>query len=124
MRSSNQRSLILDIVNTSTDHLNIDQIYIKAREIISNISLGTVYRNVNKLVEDNKIMRIKTNEGLDRFDNVKIKHHHFICSKCHKIIDVFEKVDFNFKTLNNNVVDDYEIKLKGICGDCLKEGGK
>ncbi len=120
MRSSKQRSLILDIINNSCDHLNVDEIYNIARSKLDNISLGTVYRNINQLVDDNKIIRIKTNEGLDRFDNTKVKHHHFICEKCHKIIDVYDKVNLNINDINGNIVKDYEIKFKGICSDCYK----
>ena len=43
MRNTKQRECILDIINNSYDHLNAYQVYDKAREIISNISLGTVY---------------------------------------------------------------------------------
>ncbi len=123
MRASIQRDVILEIINESVDHLNADEIYKYAKEKIDNISLGTIYRNINQLVQSNKILRIKTNEGLDRFDNLNVKHHHFICDKCHKIVDVFDKVNLNVDIIDGNVVNDYEIKLKGICSDCNK-GGK
>ncbi len=121
MRASKQRDLILDIVNNSKNHLNTDEIYHIAKNSIPNISLGTVYRNINSLVENNKIVRIKTNEGLDRFDNIHVKHHHFICKKCHKIIDVFDKINIDLNLLNGHKVIDYEIKFNGICRDCIKK---
>ncbi len=118
MRNSNQRNLVLEIVNNSKDHLNTDQIYNIARETMPNISLGTVYRNINQLVENNMILRIKTNEGLDRFDNIHVKHNHFICSKCHKIIDIYDKIELNITSIDGNIVNDYEIKFIGICNEC------
>ncbi len=121
MRNTKQRSLILKIINDSSDHLNTDQIYNIARKNIDNISLGTVYRNLNQLVETKKIMRIKTNEGLDRFDNLNVKHHHFVCDKCHNIIDIFDKINLNLTNINGNIVTDYEIKFRGICRDCIKK---
>ncbi len=121
MRSSKQRDLVLDIVNTSCDHLTAEEIYLKARDIITNISLGTVYRNINQLVDNNMIIRIKTNEGNDRYDNMLEKHFHFICDKCHTIIDVFDKLNFNIDTFDGNDVNDYEIKLRGICKDCKRK---
>lgn len=51
MRNTKQRECILDIINNSYDHLNAYQVYDKAREIISNISLGTVYRNLSWLCD-------------------------------------------------------------------------
>ena len=55
MRNTKQRECILDIINNSYDHLNAYQVYDKAREIISNISLGTVYRNLSWLCDNDKI---------------------------------------------------------------------
>ncbi len=123
MRLSKQRNLILDIINNSCDHLNTDEIYGIAKENIPSISLGTVYRNINQLVLDNKIIRIKTNEGLDRYDNLNVKHHHFICSNCNKIIDVFDRINFDINNVDGNQIDDFEVKFVGICNDC-KQGGK
>ncbi len=121
MRASRQRDLVLDIVNNSKEHLNTDEIYNIAKQNMPNISLGTVYRNLNNLVDTGKIMRIKTNEGLDRFDNLKIRHHHFICKKCHKIIDIFDDINLDVNIISGHKVSDYEIKFNGICRDCLKK---
>lgn len=119
MRNTKQKELILNIVNNSYNHPTAETIYNIARETIPNISLGTVYRNLNKLVEVKKIKKIKMNDK-DCFDNIKEKHNHFICNKCKKIIDVKEKVNLNYKIGNNKIVD-YEINFIGICEDCLKK---
>ena len=59
MRNTTQRNLILDITNNSCEHLTAEEVYEIARKSISNISLGTVYRNLNILVELQKIRKIK-----------------------------------------------------------------
>lgn len=119
MRNTRQRNLILNIVNNSYDHLNAESIYEIARKTLPNISLGTVYRNLNQLLEMKKIKKIKMADG-DHFDNLNEKHNHFICEKCHKIIDVKDNIMLNFKIGNNKIVD-YEINFIGICEDCLKK---
>ena len=119
MRNTKQRNLILNIVNNSYDHLNAESIYEIARKTLPNISLGTVYRNLNQLLEMKKIKKIKMADG-DRFDNLNEKHNHFICEKCYKIIDVKDNIMLNFKIGNNKIVD-YEINFIGICEDCLKK---
>ena len=119
MRNTKQRNLILNIVNSSYDHLNAESIYEIARKTIPNISLGTVYRNLNQLLEMKEIKKIKMADG-DRFDNLNELHNHFICEKCHKIIDVKDNIRLNYKIGNNKIVD-YEINFIGICEDCLKK---
>ena len=49
MRNSNQRNLIYEIVSTRFDHPTAEQIFKTAREIMPNISLSTVYRNLTEL---------------------------------------------------------------------------
>ena len=119
MRVTKQRNLILDIVNNSKNHLSAEEIHKESLKSIKNISLGTVYRNLNNLVNENLIKKIKFEE-FDRYDQINIKHNHMFCIKCHKIIDIFEDIKIS---LNNKFgkVNDYEINFKGICNDCLKK---
>ena len=85
------------------------------------IALGTVYRNLNSLVENNKIIRIKMKDNIDRFDK-NIKHSHIICNKCGKIDDVFINYFDKLPKVNNYDVMNYELIFKGICNKCKKEG--
>lgn len=122
MRNSKQRNLILKIVNNSYNHLTAYQIYEMARYEISNISLGTVYRNLSCLVSDGKIRKIDIDGNL-RFDK-NAKHIHFICSECNSIVDIFDDVFDNNKYIDGNLVMDYDIKLKGICKGCIERKEK
>ena len=120
MRNTKQKDTILSVINYSDKHLTAEGVYEEVKKIIPNISLGTVYRNLNNMVDSNLIRRIKTNDGFDHFDNVLIAHDHFICLACNRIFDIFEDVHVK-KTLNVGIVMNYDIIYKGICNDC-KEG--
>ena len=122
MRNSKQRDLILDIINNSYNHPTAYDIYEIARKEIDNISLGTVYRNINLLEEQGKVRRIKMNDNIDRFDKVFSNHSHFICIKCSKIIDIDKEFLKEYSYLFGNKIIETEVSFKGICEDCLKEG--
>lgn len=124
MRSSKQRDLILEIVTNSHEHNTTQEVYQKARGLMPNISLGTVYRNLNQLVDLGLILRIKTSEGMDRFDNLKQQHHHFICDKCSRIVDVFRSFEVDTEILPGSDVTHYAIQFYGICDKCLEEEKK
>lgn len=117
MRSTKQNSLIFQIVDNSYNHLDAYSIYELCKREIPNISLGTVYRNLSNLVIGNKIRRIKI-DSIYRYDR-NVKHNHFVCKKCGSIIDVFDDGFSDIKTIDGNIVDDYEIKYKGICKKCM-----
>lgn len=124
VRNTPQKKLIFEIVNGSHEHLNAYQIYELALMKIPNISLGTVYRNLNFLFEKNKIRRLKMDDGTYRFDR-NTRHGHFICNRCNRIIDVYDNRFDNISSIDENEVIDYEISFNGICRECLgKEGIK
>lgn len=117
MRNTKQRELILNIVNKSCRHPNAYDVYLECIKVIPNISLGTVYRNLNALIETNKIQKIKFNDNVDRYDK-NTNHSHFICMRCSKIIDINEKVDYN-EYVGDNKVLNCKVILEGLCKDCL-----
>ena len=119
MRNTKQKELILNIINKSYSHPNAYDIYLECRKEIPNISLGTVYRNLNTLVETNKIQKINCNANVDRYDKI-VNHSHFICIKCDKIIDINEKLDYN-EYVGENKVLNCKLILEGLCKDCRKE---
>ena len=119
MRSSKQRDLIESIVNSSYTHPTAEEIYEISKETIPNISLGTVYRNLNTLVNEKLIRKINVDESKYRYDHNKDKHAHFICTKCSNIIDLPENIFKNVEEFDGNIVNDIDLLLSGICKDCL-----
>ena len=118
MRNTKQKNLILSIVEESCSHPTAEEIYNISRTYINNISMGTIYRNLNQLVNQGLIKRIKMENNIDRFDNLKINHAHFICIECGKIIDLDKKYIIEEKQIGKNIVLDCEVNYKGICEDC------
>jgi len=120
-RSTKQRQMILDIVNEHRDHPSADEIYLEVRTRDHKISRGTVYRNLNLLVEDEQIKHVKLS-GADRFDWQKDSHYHMICVGCGKLTDLpityRNELDFETaeKTGYENVI--HRTIFEGICSEC------
>jgi Fur family ferric uptake transcriptional regulator/Fur family peroxide stress response transcriptional regulator len=118
-RNTKQRNIIYEIVSSTDTHPTADWIYEKARKIIPNISLGTVYRNLNILKEEGKIVEIQDSRQ-SRFDAKTDSHFHFKCEICGGLYDV-EKDEVSVLTKLEE--KGYEIKdtfviLNGICYKC------
>lgn len=119
MNNSKQRNLILSIINESYDHPTANEIYEKSKKEIPNISLGTVYRNLNILVEHGMIKTVKTNDNMERYDKIFNKHNHFICNKCKRIYDIFEENQNNKKSVDGHKIMNTDITYSGICTHCI-----
>ena len=57
MRYSKQRELVLHTVEQLCDHPTAEEIFDKAAPECPGLSLGTVYRNLNSLVEAGRVRR-------------------------------------------------------------------
>ena len=71
-------SLILDIINSSEEHLTAEQIYLKLKETSSKIVLATVYNNLNTLYENELIQKVVIEGSPDRYDKNIIRHDHLV----------------------------------------------
>ena len=82
LKRSKQRDAILSFLATRYDHPTAETVYLNIKEEFPNISLGTVYRNLNLLSEIGEIQKISSGVGPDRFDGNPAPHYHFLCKKC------------------------------------------
>jgi len=91
LRNSKQRQVILDLLAASPEHMSAEEIYQKARVSQPNISLGTVYRNLDTLSEQGLIIRSSFANGKARYEMAGLDHHHhLICLQCGEIKDLVQ----------------------------------
>lgn len=126
-RYSKQRETIYSILCDTTSHPSVDEIYQKAREIIPDISLGTVYRNLNLLAEQKRIIRLDVDDRA-HYDARVTRHFHFVCKDCGEISDLFldegivDSFISNVERVSKNKVDDIDLMINGICKKCKEKG--
>ena len=125
IRNTKQKHIILDILNDNRIHPTIYEIYELAKKEDQNIGQATIYRNINKLVEDESIIKLPSvgDEGY-RYDINNHPHTHLICNSCGKIIDIFDNDYEKFikKIADNNsvIIKKSLLVLEGICNNCKK----
>ncbi|HEX5021984.1 MAG TPA: transcriptional repressor [Candidatus Binatia bacterium] len=86
-RNTKQLQLIWDTIKDDKSHPTADQIYDRVRKKLPSISLGTVYRNLQKLVSDKKLQVLMRGRS-QHFDPLVERHQHFICELCDRVYDV------------------------------------
>lgn len=124
-RYSKQRELILETVKSSRRHPTAEEVYAEVKQLHPNISLGTVYRNLNLLTEQGDIINL--NEGLDadHFDGVCSNHCHLVCTRCKRVYDL----DFDIGEVAEGIttaasgagkpeVHNVRVMAFGLCPDC------
>ena len=124
LKYSRQRESIKQYLNSTKMHPTADTVYMNVKEEYPNISLGTVYRNLNLLADLGEAIKITTPYGGDRFDGCTTPHYHFCCTKCGSVIDLdLEELHFVNEAANQNfdgIIENHTMMFYGTCGACLK----
>jgi Fe2+ or Zn2+ uptake regulation protein len=108
-------------------HPTADEIYEEARKKDPHISRGTVYRNLNFLVDSKNILRISVPNGADHFDSTLEEHYHFYCENCDKVTDVPEldisKIKETESALSQQGYSQikHKIVFEGLCPECSRK---
>lgn len=121
-RGSKKRQAIYEALCNTTAHPSAEQLYSQLKPSHSDLSLGTVYRNLGILIEDGLIVSIGKVNGEERYDARTGRHSHFICSSCGAVEDVMTDIintdDFS------EVEDSIGCKISTVClsftGQCKK----
>ena len=122
---SKQRERILNLLQSTGIHPTASWIYDQLKNEFPDLSMGTVYRNLNILIEQGLVKKIDFGSTFDRFDANTTAHYHFICEICGSIYDLKTPIIY---TLNEKVKEEtnfeihsHRIEFYGICENCKKK---
>ncbi len=124
MRNSRQKQIIKTVIEGRCDHPTASLVCEEARQYDETISLATVYRNLNLMVERGEISKIHMPDGGDRFDYDPKSHSHFYCENCNKLTNIkLRRSKLNLmrlETLNGIKINQIQTIATGACQDCVK----
>jgi len=107
------------------EHPTADMVYMSIRAVYPNISLGTVYRNLNLLAQKGEIIKINCQDGSERYDGNVRPHYHFLCNKCRRVHDLeMESIDHINKIAGADFkgrIEGHVTFFYGKCPECLEK---
>ncbi len=125
LKYSRQRESIKTYLMAHRNHPTADTVYAAIREEFPNISLGTVYRNLNLLVELGEIQKLTCGDGKDHFDADTSTHYHFICRHCGSVIDlpIAPMLEMQGKAQESfdGRIDSHITYFYGVCPGCTAQ---
>ncbi|MCB1162140.1 MAG: transcriptional repressor [Candidatus Krumholzibacteriia bacterium] len=124
MRHTRQRRAILQFLRGTRTHPTAEQTHAELRKELPTLSLGTVYRNLGKLVEEGLVRELRpgVRGAGSRYDAALEAHHHFFCTRCGKVEDVYPGLPSTVKEAMIRSIDrdvsEFRLQFFGICEDC------
>lgn len=122
MRLTKQKKVILDVLRSTKSHPTADWIYEQAKKELPNISLGTIYRNLNVLKDMGEILELNYGSSQSHFDGNPENHYHFVCEDCGKVYDIEIPLneDINTQAYKETgfLIKGHRLEFYGTCNVC------
>lgn len=125
VKATHQRSEIYRELAGTKEHPDAETIYTRVRERIPAISLDTVYRTLRLLEEKGLISRVGSLGERTRFDADTARHHHFVCTECGFIGDIYNQAWNDVRAPSEvralGTVTSIHVEARGLCKACQKK---
>lgn len=128
VRWTAQRQVVLETFLGSGEHITVEELHRRVREIDRTVSAATVYRTVNMLVEIGVAHKRHFGGGSASFESAvnKDHHDHLVCLACGAIQEFHHD---RIETLQDEVASSHgfrmshhRMELYGICATCQRSG--
>ncbi len=135
-RNTPQRRIILEALQGMDSHPTASELYEVVRRRLPNISLGTVYRNLNVLHQNGQINKLAWTGGEARFDAVLDQHLHLRCRQCGDIHDLpadslaghpaFDPRQLKPSAVKTQgfLIEGFALEYSGVCPECRHNSTK
>jgi len=130
LKSTRQRSLIVDTFFQMKGHLSVEDLWGKVRALDTKVSVATVYRTMKLLGECGLAHARNFGDGQTRYEAAIGRHHHdhLICTRCGTIVefenDRIEQLQDMVARRHGFIVSSHKMELYGLCKNCQRELGE
>ena len=120
-RFTPQRKHVYDLLLSWRDHPTAEEVFIRAKKAMPEISMATVYNCLAALVECGLVRLVTLDRGATRYCPNMDDHYHFYCDDCGGVYDVAlpgKLAESEVQIPKGFKVDHYEIAIHGACPEC------
>ncbi len=111
LRMTGQRRVVAQVLESSDDHPDVEELYARSQAIDPGISIATVYRTVKLFEESGLLDKLEFGDGRARYEDAERDHHdHLIDMNSGKVI---EFVDPDIEALQEKIAEKLGYELRG-----------
>lgn len=111
MKMTGQRRIIARVLSDAKDHPDVEEVYRRASEMDSHISIATVYRTLRLFEEANILERHDFGDGRSRYEEATDEHHdHLIDIQSGKVIEFHNG---EIEALQQKIAEQHGFRLVG-----------
>jgi Fur family peroxide stress response transcriptional regulator len=120
LRFTPQRQHVYDVLLSERDHPTAEEVFIRAKRRMPEISMATVYNCLDALVQSGVARQVTVDRGATRFCPNMQEHGHFYCDACESVFDINlpDKEPAKIALPRGFKAARYEIAVHGLCAEC------
>jgi Fe2+ or Zn2+ uptake regulation protein len=119
-RFTPQRQHVYDVLIEERDHPTAEEVFIRSKRVMPDISMATVYNCLDALVRCGVARQVNVDRGATRFCPNMREHCHFYCDTCEKVfdIDLPNEGPAGITLPKGFKAARFEIAIHGLCAKC------
>ena len=123
MNVTPQRVAVYRALLESEDHPTPELLYRRVRPTMPSLSLATIYKSLDALAKLGLAHRVPVAGDRKRYDANVERHHHLVCTRCHRVTDVYDdRLDAVAppRRLAGFVAHAVSVQVMGLCAPCAR----
>lgn len=120
LKATPQRVAMASVLHVD-GHISIESLYEVMIGKFSSISLATIYKNINLMLENSFIQEVKIPHAKSVYELTKDNHSHIVCEKCGEVSDIsldLNTVIDNATKKSNFKIGKTNLVFSGVCKNC------
>ena len=120
LKATPQRLEITNALYTN-GHISIENLYDLMLKKFNSISLATIYKNINLMLEASFIQEVKIPYKKSVYELTKETHSHIVCDRCGDIVDIeldLDSIVSNAMKKSSYKINKSDLILSGTCKNC------
>jgi Fur family peroxide stress response transcriptional regulator len=121
LRVTPQREHVYHVLLEKKDHPTAEEVFIRAKKGMPDISIATVYNCLDALVSCGLVRQVNQDRSATRFCSNMQPHHHFYCDECGGAYDI-ERLGHEAEPPvpmpKGFKPNRFEVTIRGLCPDC------
>jgi Fe2+ or Zn2+ uptake regulation protein len=117
-RFTPQREHVYAVVLQKRDHPTAEQVFIRAKREMPDISMATVYNCLDALVKSGLVRQVTLERGAARFCPNMTEHCHFYCDVCESVFDITLPASPGLPLPKGFRAERFDIAIHGRCPAC------
>lgn len=124
-KKTKARAAVVETLETASQPLAAEDIFVKIKESGLSVNLSTVYRTLDLMLNTGLVEKTIINGSKAVYELTGAGHrHHLICTACSRIVAInicpFKRMEKQLGKKTNFDITGHKLELYGLCPDCKK----